>query len=415
MILDERNEIYNDGSTESDYGDANIIVEDEENMEINHDHVNIENDLVVNDAQINAYMLRILKEWGRRGVTRQKINGLLRILRVVFPQLSKDYRSLLSTLRNTPVKDIGNGHLWYKGIRSNIQSKLSEEYFTANQEIMMDVNIDGMKPFPQSCSQKDFWPILGSFANQDEPFIIAVFYGDGNPNDLNAFLEDYVAEVAALQESGFEINGTVYPFRVRNYILDAPARAFIKCCVGHGGTFACEKCCVTGRKYRAREIFIDMDADLRTDESFNTRQNPQHHTNNVSPLETIGTGMVSQFRLDSMHLKDQGAFKRWLKFLLVGPGNFTLTDATLRAVSNALVELAPHTPREFNRKPRQFKRSGNRLKAQELRRIALYDGVKFSRITLLLFFIRISFCSILLYTFYLVPTCLIGVLMLRKS
>ncbi|XP_071641572.1 uncharacterized protein [Temnothorax longispinosus] len=119
-----------------------------------------------------------------------------------------------------------------------------------------------------------------------------------------------------------------------------------------------------------------MDADLRTDESFNTRQNPQHHTNNVSPLETIGTGMVSQFRLDSMHLKDQGAFKRWLKFLLVGPGNFTLTDATLRAVSNALVELTPHTPREFNRKPRQLKRSGNRLKAQELRRIALYDGVK---------------------------------------
>lgn len=100
--------------------------------------------------------------------------------------------------------------------------------------------MDGMKPFPQSCSQKDFWPILGSFANQDEPFMIAVFYGDGKPNDLNAFLEDYVAEVAALQESGFEINGTVYPFRVRNYILDAPARAFIKCCVGHGGTFACE-------------------------------------------------------------------------------------------------------------------------------------------------------------------------------
>ncbi|XP_036144414.1 uncharacterized protein LOC118646614 isoform X2 [Monomorium pharaonis] len=197
----------------------------------------------------------------------------------------------------------------------------------------MDVNIDGMKPFPQSHSQKEFWPILGNFANQDAPFIIAVFYGDGKPNNLNLFLEEYVAEVSDLQENGFEFNGTIYPFRVRNYILDAPARAFIKCCIGHGGTFACEKCCVRG-----------------------CRENPEHHTG-ASPLERIGTGMVSQFRLDSMHLKDQGAFKRWLKFLLIVRGNFTWSDATLRAVSDALVELAPHTPREFNRKPTQLERS----------------------------------------------------------
>ncbi|CAL1683949.1 unnamed protein product [Lasius platythorax] len=105
--FDERNEICNDGSTGNEV--ANIIIENEENMGINH--VNIENDLVVNDAQINAYVLRNVKEWGRRGVTGQKINGLLRILRVVFPQVPKDYRSLLSTPRNTPVKDIENGYL----------------------------------------------------------------------------------------------------------------------------------------------------------------------------------------------------------------------------------------------------------------------------------------------------------------
>lgn len=44
---------------------------------------------------------------------------------------------------------------------------------------MLNVSIDGMKPFPQSYSQKEFWPILRSFANQDEPFIITVFYGIG--------------------------------------------------------------------------------------------------------------------------------------------------------------------------------------------------------------------------------------------
>lgn len=56
--FDKRNENSDDNST--DNGDTNITVEDEENMEI--DHVNIVNDLVVNDAQINAYVLRSLKE-----------------------------------------------------------------------------------------------------------------------------------------------------------------------------------------------------------------------------------------------------------------------------------------------------------------------------------------------------------------
>lgn len=144
--FDEGSELCNNEGN----GYANIMIGNEENIEINQ--VNIENDLVINNAQINAYVLRNLKEWGKSGVTGQKINELLRILKIVFPKLPKDYRSLLSTPRNTPVKNIGNGQLWYKSIRSNIQSKLSEEYFIANQEIVMDVNIDGMKPFPQSYS-----------------------------------------------------------------------------------------------------------------------------------------------------------------------------------------------------------------------------------------------------------------------
>ncbi|XP_036146886.1 uncharacterized protein LOC118644169 isoform X2 [Monomorium pharaonis] len=283
-----------ESSDDNEYSEnPDIIVEDEENMWINQ--INLENDLIVNDRRISAYLLRSLKIWGIGHVRGQKINELLQILSVVFPELPKDYRSLLSTPRSIPVKNIGNGQLWYKGIRSNIRSKLSKEYFAANQEIVMDVNIDGMKPFPQSHSQKEFWPILGNFANQDAPFIIAVFYGDGKPNNLNLFLEEYVAEVSDLQENGFEFNETIYPFRVRNYVLDAPARAFVKYCIGHGGTFACEKCCVRGCRYRSREIFIDMNANLRSDESYNVRENPEHHTG-VSPLERIGTGMVSQLR-----------------------------------------------------------------------------------------------------------------------
>lgn len=80
-------------------------------MRINE--INIQNDLVINNAQINAYVLRSLKEWGKRGITGKKINELLRILKVVFPEFPKDYRSLLtiSTPRSTSVKNIGIGQM----------------------------------------------------------------------------------------------------------------------------------------------------------------------------------------------------------------------------------------------------------------------------------------------------------------
>lgn len=84
-------------------------------------------------------------------------------------------------------------------------------------------------------------------------------------------------------------------------MLDAPARSLIKCIIGHNGRFACEKCEIKGEYYLSRQIFLNLDAELRTDESFRTRSNIFHHTGN-SPLERIPTGMVSQFRLDALHL-----------------------------------------------------------------------------------------------------------------
>lgn len=44
-----------------------------------------------------------------------------------------------------------------------------------------------------------------------------------------------------------------------------------------------------------------LNQPLRTDESFRNREQPQHHEG-ISPLERLGTGLVSQFRLDAMHL-----------------------------------------------------------------------------------------------------------------
>ncbi|KMQ84317.1 hypothetical protein RF55_17972 [Lasius niger] len=83
------------------------------------------------------------------------------------------------------------------------------------------------------------------------------------------------------------LNDTMYRVEIRNFILDAPARAFIKCIRGHMSRRACEKCHVTGMRYK--NIFLEHDAPLCNDEEFRSKIDVAHHISGItSPLEEIG-------------------------------------------------------------------------------------------------------------------------------
>jgi len=90
-----------------------------------------------------------------------------------------------------------------------------------------------------------------------------------------------------------------------------PSRAKIKCCRDHAGYCACEKCEIIGEYIDNRITFVELNELLRTDESYNNQEQLYHHTGH-SPLEEIGTGLVSQFRLDGMHLIFLSVVKRLL-------------------------------------------------------------------------------------------------------
>ncbi|XP_024874430.1 uncharacterized protein LOC112456256 isoform X1 [Temnothorax curvispinosus] len=261
---------------------------------------------------------------------------------------------------------------FFTKVSKNIDERLLEQYFVDHQEIIIDVNIDGLDPFEST--NDCFWPIIGCFEDDPQPFIIAVYFGKGKPCDMETFLGQYVEEVKELQEQGVEIFKHIYPFRVRNYVLDAPARSLIKCIIGHNGRFACEKCKVKGEYYLSRQIFLNLDAELRTDESFRTRSNIFHHTGN-SPLERIPTGMVSQFRLDALHLVWAGVWKRWLTFVLgLKNRRGIASDADVQEINNKILQLTPYIPKIFNRRPRTFKYFA-KFKSTEFRRMLLYDGL----------------------------------------
>jgi hypothetical protein len=83
-------------------------------------------------------------------------------------------------------------------------------------------------------------------------------------------------------------------------------------------------------------------------------------------------GMVSSFPLDYMHLICLGVVRRLLHQCSHGLHS-KLSQTQLLTVSEKLVALQPHIPREFSRKPRRIAQY-KQWKATELRLFLLYVG-----------------------------------------
>ncbi|EZA56766.1 hypothetical protein X777_03231 [Ooceraea biroi] len=263
-----------------------------------------------NENERAEYVRTAIEEWAREPgkLSKKKLDNLLSKLHPVFPNLPLSYKTLLQT-PGINLIPVDSGKLWYKGIAFNLDSMDLQEYLAHFQEIVIDINIDGL-PLHKS-SPVRFWPILGRLVKtKNEPFIIALFKGRVDPN-VKDFLEPFVREVGHLVRNGYINNDNIYKFSIRHYILDAPARAKVKCCVEHGGYYACEKCEVVGEWIDNRMTYVELDATLRTDESFRDQKQPYHHKS-CSPLLDIQALLVSQFRLDGLHLIDLGVFKRFL-------------------------------------------------------------------------------------------------------
>ncbi|XP_070523068.1 uncharacterized protein [Cardiocondyla obscurior] len=317
------------------------------------------------------YVKIVLKEWAcEPGIlSKRKLDDLLAKLHPIFPNLPLSYKTLLET-PSINLMPVNGGDLWYKGITYNLNSMNLQEYLTRYQEIVIDVNINGL-PLHKSSSVR-FWPILGRLIRtKNEPFIIAIFKGRVDPN-VNDFLEPFVQEINNLFQNGYLHNNIVYKFFIRHYILDAPARAKVKCCIEHGGYCGCEKCEVVGEWIDNRMTYVELDKTLRTDESFRNQKQLYHHQG-YSPLLNVAL-LISQFRLDALHLIDLGVFKRFLLALWKWNGPWKLHRNSIADMSNKLVTLKDSCPSDFNRLPRSFE-DFSFMKGTEYRRLLLYDGV----------------------------------------
>lgn len=94
--------------------------------------------------------------------------------------------------------------------------------------ISININIDGIPLFKSSKLQ--FWPILFNITEMPEiaPMTIAIFHGQTKPTSLDDFLNQYVDELIDVLKHGISINGHKIMVKLRCFICDSPARAFLK-------------------------------------------------------------------------------------------------------------------------------------------------------------------------------------------
>lgn len=328
-------------------------------------------------------VVRKLAQWSvENNITLSSMSELLPIFRPRYPELPKDPRTVMKTSSEIKLDDniqvVSNGSYYHFGIIPNIlqhaQQAENAENVKAAGAVTFQLNIDGVPLFKSTNGQ--FWPVLGKIDKPfvGVPFVIGIYYGVNKPSNLD-FLKDFCNEYAAIRKSGILFENVVLNCEISVIICDAPARAFIKCVKGHTSYSSCERCTQTG-VWAGKITLPDLDAPRRTDESFKQMLDSEHHTA-VSPLsnDCIGIGMVTNFALDYMHLICLGVVRRLIWLWLCGPLklNCRLSASKVAELSDVLVNLKCHIPKEFARKTRSLS-EWQRWKATEFRLLLLYTG-----------------------------------------
>ncbi|KYN18439.1 hypothetical protein ALC57_09247 [Trachymyrmex cornetzi] len=216
------------------------------------------------------------------------------------------------------------GAYMYLGIQKGLEKIILPDVYHEN-EISVLVHIDGMQIYNNS--QIQVWPISIKIFNSNyicKSFVAGIYYGDSKPQNSNNYLNDFVKEAKNLINNGITLNGKRYLFKIFAIVADAIARAFIKNCKVHNTFYA---------------LYPEINCNLRNKESFENRQQPQHHKGDVDSilLELPNFDIINSVVIDSIHLLYLGVMKslleKWISKKSVAGLNTQKTSDTMNFIS----------------------------------------------------------------------------------
>lgn len=369
---------------DEDEGWLQSETDDEEYVEIDSDYCEaLLNPFIEIDG--HKELEQFLGSWiNRFNIPHSASNALLKGLKSLkkqngkFKELPLDARTLLKTPRSVLLDNIADGKYWHFGLKEGIHQQLANlPHNSIPESISLLVSVDGI-PLTKS-SRSTFWPILGLIYGEEQPFPIGVYHGTGKPECVNSFLSKFIGEAVQLEMDGLDYRGKNVKVRVSGFICDAPARSFVAGTCGHTGKFACPKCKAIGinfvkpGKKKGRIVFPDMEAALRTHQTFIDRETPEHHKMR-SVLEDLQIDMIKDIPLDYMHLVCMGVMRKLLiHWVNRQTTQHLITHEMLDEISDRLELLRNWVPSEFSRLPRSLSELCH-WKATELRQFLLYTG-----------------------------------------
>lgn len=270
--------------------------------------------------------------------------------------LSKDSRTIMHTPRHLTIQKMDeDGQYWHNGLEvclNKILGKISHP-----MTISLNINTDGLPLF--NSSTKNFWPIL---FNIDElpklpPMVIGIYYGAKvKPTDITSFFGPFIDELIPILESGLTINGHHVSVRIRCFICDSPARAFIKGVVSFNAKFGCLKCVTKGKySHISRTMtFPEITAAKRTNTMFRAKQY-EDHQKTATPLIRLPIDMIEDIVVsDSLHLLELGVMRKLMKAWRTGCMSMrTKWSCKQKAEISSLLEEIK-LPNEIHRKMRSL-------------------------------------------------------------
>lgn len=325
---------------------------------------------IESDAEFRAKILKNLKQWienhqPSQSAVRDLVTTVIRPIMKddTFPC---DKRTIFKvTRKKIDVENMEPGFFYYFGIQNQLQIY---ENLPEGDEIELMIGIDGV-PITKS-SRAQFWPILSYvYPNQQDVFVVGLYYGKAKPLDVNYYLEEFVTELRQLYESGVYLEklNTTKRVIVRAVCADLPARAFICRTSYHNSYSCCHRCTLKGKYFRERVCYPGV--------VFRKRMRHIKHkkTGEHSALCSLPyLSMIHDFPLDYMHSILLGVMKKLLLIWFTTP--FLKSSKWKKEkVEKMYCDFSKRIPSEFSRKCRSFK-DLKFWKATELRLFLLYTG-----------------------------------------
>lgn len=324
-----------------------------------------------------------LKDWIMNNIFHVKNKAISELLKILISEghteLPKTAETLLQTKKFSNKPRImktargNNGLFMYFGLEEVLSKMLSSNIYV-EKKIRILVNIDGVPIYKNSSQQ--FWPILIEIFHEDyicNPGIVAIYWGDSKPNDVDEYMEQFIQEANKLTENGFKTDLKTYEFKILAFVPDTPARSYLKCSKGHGGYYSCERCTTKGVSINKRRIFPEMDCELRDKNSFKAQKQKEHHTGTSPLLKLKGFDPVRQVFLDGMHLFFLGIIKYILLKLTKPKSKSKLRRTQTEELDKLLLKLSQGIPLEFQRKTFKLK-DVSFWKANQFKFIMCYGG-----------------------------------------